>query len=89
MSKLVNFLTQLAIDPQQQILFESDPNAIIEKAGLTEVEKQAVLKGVREDISDLVAGDLPLTHRHAVAGNCFMADPGPDPDTDPDPWPDE
>jgi len=88
MSRLVEFITQMAVDPVRQVQFAADPKACLADASLSPADKAALLSGNREDVTAAAAQALPPAHLAAVMGNCFVADPGPDPDTDPDPWPD-
>ncbi len=85
---LVDFLTQLAVNPIQQEQFAADPKAVLAGSGLSPQDQAALLCGDRESLSAVAAQSLPAAHQAAVAGNCFVADPGPDPDSDHDPWPD-
>ena len=78
MSKLLDFLTDLATNPQKQKAFGQTPAALMDAAGLSEADKAALSSGDKTKIS-------------ALDEFCQLAysaiDPAPDPLPDPDPSP--
>ncbi|MBP0021738.1 MAG: hypothetical protein J7647_29810 [Cyanobacteria bacterium SBLK] len=81
MNKLGNFLSELAINPQQQLAFARDNNAsaAIAKLGLSKEEQTAVESKSNAKIAAIFASEnTPLA--------ILCADPNPeDPYPDPDP----
>ena len=80
MSKVVQLLTDLALDLQKQNTFICEPNSLMNEMGLSEAEQSAIMSQESAKISALFANEqIPL----AIS----MGDPGPDPLPDPDPFP--
>ena len=80
MSKLLDLLTDLALDSKKQSVFINNPNILIEEVGLSKAEQTAIASGEGTKITALFANEqIPL----AVT----TSDPGPDPLPDPDPFP--
>jgi len=77
MSKLLEFFTDLATDPQKQLAFASNPQAIIKDANLS-VEARAL---VLNRNGAKIASSMKECPQLAI----FFTDPGPDPDPDSDP----
>lgn len=82
MSNLFHFLTDLAVNPQKQVAFATDPEALIEMAGLSEADKAVLKSRDRHKI------DMAFTNVHPLLSRTCI-DPGPDPWPDPDPLPEE
>ena len=80
MSKLLHFLTDLAINPQKQEAFAKFPNAVMDTAGLADVDKTALKSRDRTKVAAPFADEFPQ-----IA--CGTFDPVPDPLPDPDPSP--
>lgn len=85
MSNLLHFLTDLAVDPTKQNQFERDPYAMMEAAGLSEIDKIRLSSRERAKITVALANELQTDELIAVMGCCASLDPGPDPLPDPDP----
>lgn len=79
MDNLFTFLTDIAVNPNQQLAFAKQPHAVIVAAGLTEADKAVVESKSSSKIADLFANELPQ-----LAALCI--DPSPD---DPLPDPDD
>ncbi|MCT7975084.1 hypothetical protein [Laspinema olomoucense] len=80
MTNVLELLTDLALDPKQQLAFEQDPEAAIAHLNLSVTERETLLTGDRQQIESLFAGDrIPLA--------VIATDPAPDPLPDPDPPP--
>ena len=78
MSNLYNFLTDLATNPAQQMAFTQNPQAVMQQAGLTEID-QAILKSNNQaEVTAVYADELDEP-------SFCMVDPNPDPMPDPDP----
>ncbi|MBP0016187.1 MAG: hypothetical protein J7647_01365 [Cyanobacteria bacterium SBLK] len=85
MSKLLSFLSDIAINPHQQLVFARDNNAsaVIAKLGLSKEEQIAVESKSRATIAAVFANEtIPLA---VVCGDPNPEDPYPDPDPDPEP----
>ena len=80
MSQLFHLLKDLAIDPNKQRVFASNPNALIDGVNLSQAEGTAIMSKEGTEIAAIFAGEL---ERLAMT----TADPGPDPLPDPDPFP--
>ncbi|MCL1472346.1 hypothetical protein [Argonema antarcticum] len=81
MSKLYELLTDLATNPHKQAAFAQSPTAVMDAAGLTEVERAIVKSGERAKIIAAFADELPVL-------SIAFREPDPDPSPDPDPTPD-
>ena len=80
MNKLANFLTDLAINPKQQLAFAKEPDAVMNTAGLSKMEQLMLKRGNFVQISTAIGNEsFPYAQ--------FFADPNPDPWPDPDPPP--
>lgn len=80
MSKLLNLLTDLALDSKKQSVFINNPNILIEEVGLSKAEQTAIASREGTQIAALFTDEdttLAVT----------TSDPGPDPLPDPDPFP--
>ena len=80
LSNLLNFLTGLVTDTQKQRAFANDSEAVMDAAGLSEVDKIALKSGDRVQIDSLFTEELPQI-------SCSFFEPNPDPLPDPDPFP--
>ena len=80
MSQLFHLLTDLAIDPNKQRVFASNPNALMDRVNLSEAERTAMMSGESAKIAALFTKELA---QPAIS----IGDPGPDPLPDPDPVP--
>lgn len=89
MTDLFQFLTDLAIDPDKQVLFEEDPTAVIDAAALSEADKAVLNSRDRATVITALGRDLATEELVAVMGGCYLTDPGPDPEPDPDPVPED
>jgi hypothetical protein len=78
MSNLFRFLTDLATDPKRQQMFAHNPGAVMEIAGLSEVEQTWLKSGDKAKVAANFANEC---QQLAV----IVGDPGPDPLPDPDP----
>lgn len=78
MSNLFHFLTDFAINPQKQIAFAKQPNALLVAAGLSKAEQVVVESKSSNKVAEILANELTRS-----AFICF--DPGQDPLPDPDP----
>ncbi|MFB2919718.1 hypothetical protein [Aerosakkonema funiforme] len=81
MTKLYELLTDLATNPQKQAAFAQSPSAVMDAAGLTEVEQAIVKSGERAKIMAAFADELPVL---SIAHREPDPDPSPDPDSSPD-----
>jgi hypothetical protein len=79
MSNLFSFLTDLAVNPKQQLAFANTPNTVMKVAGLSESEQAMLKSGNSVHVVATFADEL------FQAAN-FVADPSPDPLPDPDPF---
>lgn len=80
MNNLLHFLTDLAINPQKQIAFATDPETLMQIAGLAEADQEVLKSGERDKIGAAFVNELTRLSR-------ICLDPGPDPLPDPDPPP--
>lgn len=78
MKKMVDFLTDLAINPRQQTAFAVDPKAIMQAFGLSDVEQALLTRGDPAQIATAIADP-------AFQLASLFSDPSPDPWPDPDP----
>jgi len=78
MSNLLNFLTDLAVNPTGQEIFTQNPVAAMEAAGLSQSDQAIITSGNRGTVAAAFADDLPNP-------GFIYGDPGPDPRPDPDP----
>lgn len=78
MNNLFHFLTNLAVNPQQQIAFATQPNAMMIAAKLSPAERNIVESKMSKKITDI------FTTPHTLLASVCV-DPGPDPLPDPDP----
>lgn len=85
MTKLLEFLTDLAANPRKQSAFAQTPTAVIEAAGLTEAERAVLESRNSTRVAAAFADELVPV---AIAFREPDPDPSPDPDPLPDPDPD-
>lgn len=78
MANLLNFLTDLAVNPAKQMTFIKYPHTVMTSAGLSQTEQTIIESKNRRQIGSIFADK-----RVPMADVC--ADPGPDPLPDPDP----
>ncbi|MFB2972500.1 hypothetical protein ACE1CD_26370 [Aerosakkonema sp. BLCC-F183] len=85
MSKLLNFLTDIAINPKQQIAFAQQPKTVTDAFGLSEMDKALIESKSRTKITAFFADNLtPLAE---ICNDPNPEDPFPDPDPEPEPEP--
>jgi hypothetical protein len=89
MTRLFNFMLNLATDPHQQALLSADPTVLIDTADLAEADKAALNSRDRAKVTAALLGELETKDLMAVLGAAALTDPGPDPEPDPDPVPDD
>jgi len=89
MTRLFDFMLNLATDPRQQALLSADPTALIEAANLAEADKAALKSSDSAKVTAALLGELETKDLKAVLGAATLTDPGPDPEPDPDPIPDD
>ena len=82
MSQLLEFLTNLAIEPSQQQAFELTPNIVMAEAGLSRWEQAAIESKVKSRIIGIVASEY---FQAALTVAVPEQDPTPDPDDPPPP----
>lgn len=87
MSKLLHLLADLALNPQQQALYNVSPEAMLAIAGVVDPGNSALRWGNREAWTTALVDELATDELVAVMGSCTASDPGPDPTPDPDPLP--
>jgi hypothetical protein len=80
LSKLFQVLTDLAIDPNKQTALINNPDALMDEANLSEVERAVIMSREAAKIAAIFAQE------EAPSALAF-ADPTPDPEPDPDPEP--
>lgn len=78
LNTLLNFLTDLATNPQKELAFAKNPNTLMDLAGLSQ-EYQAILKSKEKTAISAV-----FTNEFTVLA-CGCIDPSEDPLPDPDP----
>lgn len=78
MSNLFDFLTDLAANPQKQLVFSKQPDTLMEVAGLSDADKVLLKSREKDQISTALGNELAV-----LAFSCV--DPGEDPLPDPDP----
>ncbi|NEP63357.1 MAG: hypothetical protein F6K31_41730 [Symploca sp. SIO2G7] len=79
MSNLLHFLTELVLEPQKQETFIKFPDAVMNAAGLSEVDKVLLKSADKTRIAAPFTGKFPQMF--------FLGEPNPDPLPDPDPMP--
>jgi hypothetical protein len=77
MGNLFSFLTDLAVNPKQQLAFANTPDTVMKVAGLSELE-QTLLKSGNNAVAASFADEL-------FQAAFVTGDPNPDPLPDPDP----
>ena len=87
MSQLLEFLTNLAVEPSQQQAFELTPSTVMAEAGLSRLEQAAIESKTKSRITEIIPRE---DFQAALAVVVPEEDPIPDPD-DPPPFdsPDE
>jgi len=88
MNNLFHFLTDMATNPEKQMMFESNPKAMMEANALSEEHQIALNSGDRAKVIAAIFDELETNELVAVQGAAIWGDPGPDPIPDPDPLPD-
>ena len=81
MTKLLEFLTDVAANPQKQVAFLQGSQGVLEAAGLTQAELSAIAS---KDSTRVAAAFADELYPVAIALREPDPDPTPDPDTDPD-----
>lgn len=82
MNNLFRFLTDIAVNPKQQLAFANSADAVMAAAELSETERAIVDSKSSFRVAEVFAGEQ--TQLALVCG-----DPGPDPTPDPDSVPDD
>jgi len=82
LNALLEFLTAVGTNPDQQLAFTNTPEKTMKLAGLTDLEQQGVQSGDAKQISALFAKEQTIL---AVACIDPVDDPLPDPDPPSDP----
>jgi hypothetical protein len=83
MSNLVEFLLDLASNPQKQEMFEKGRRTML-AADQPNIDRENVTPIPPFLLNELATNDLA-----SVMGAGYFYDPGPDPEPDPDPPPEE
>ncbi|MEH1814230.1 MAG: hypothetical protein V7K26_31660 [Nostoc sp.] len=78
MTQLLDFLTDLAIDPKKQQAFEKEPDALMAAARLSESERSTIKSRNSSQITAIFADEY---FQPALT----VGEPNPDPLPDPDP----
>ena len=78
MSNVLNFLTDLAVNPTNQEAFTQAPTAVMEAAGLSQADQAVLKSGNNATVAAAFADELSEP-------GFIYGDPGPDPRPDPDP----
>lgn len=78
MDRLFDFLTELVLEPREQLAFHQNPNTLIEKTGLSQTEKFLLKSKDKAKI-----GAVFTDNSTVLAFAC--GNPGDDPLPDPDP----
>ena len=78
MSNVLNFLTDLAVNPTNQQAFSQAPTAVMEAAGLSQSDQAILKSGHNASVAAAFADELSEP-------GFIYGDPGPDPRPDPDP----
>jgi hypothetical protein len=78
--KLLDFLTELAINPRKQEAFIRSPDVVMNAASLSEADKIALKSGDRTQVGAPFAEEFPQMSYAVI-------EPNPDPLPDPDPLP--
>lgn len=76
MSNLVAFLTNLAVDPHQQMALANTPDIVMQSSGLNQTEQMLIKSANSANVSQVFENDLS----QPLAKCC--GDPTPDPDPD-------
>lgn len=85
MSKLLDFLTDITINPKQQIAFAQQPKTVTDAFGLSEMDKTLIESKSSTKITAFFADKLtPLAE---ICNDPNPEDPFPDPDPEPEPEP--
>ena len=87
MNKVTHFLADLAVNPQKQAAFMSNPSLNLTASELSEATQAHLQTMEYVRITEAVIDELMADELTAVLGTCTAADPGPDPMPDPDPPP--
>ncbi|MBH8552515.1 hypothetical protein I8751_09025 [Nostocaceae cyanobacterium CENA357] len=83
MSSLFDFLTDIAINPKQQIAFAQQPIILTDMLGLSEIEQAVFESKSSNKIAALFADETtPLAE---ICNDPNPEDPFPDPDPEPEP----
>ena len=80
MSNLLHFLTELVLEPQKQETFIEFPDAVMNAAGLSEVDKALLKSADKTRIAAPFTEEFPQMSYWAI-------EPNPDPLPDPHPIP--
>ncbi|MEM9542948.1 MAG: hypothetical protein AAGA60_26080 [Cyanobacteria bacterium P01_E01_bin.42] len=84
MSQLLEFLTNLAVEPRQQQAFELTPSLAIAKAGLSQAEQAAIESQTKGAIANILATeDFQAALIAAVPNEDPIPDPDPPPSAEP------
>ncbi|MBP0020107.1 MAG: hypothetical protein J7647_21450 [Cyanobacteria bacterium SBLK] len=86
MSQLLEFLTNLAVEPKRQQAFELTPSLAIAQAGLSQVEQAAIASQTKGAIADIFTTE---DFQAALVVAVPDEDPIPDPDLPPKPQEEE
>ncbi|MEG5038831.1 MULTISPECIES: hypothetical protein [unclassified Microcoleus] len=85
MSKLFDFLTTIAVNPQQQIAFVNEPDAVRVAFGLSETDTILVESKSSTKIAAVFANEINWLA--VICCDPNPEDPFPDPDPEPEPEP--
>lgn len=87
MSKLLQFFTEVALNPMQQTALEKRYMVMGTTTGVSTLDNHGQQLDHRAAWTAVFADELATHELTAVMGSCLASDPGPDPTPDPDPLP--
>lgn len=87
MSHMIDFFTDMAVNPKMQEMFWEHPTTIMASAGLPETVQVGFSNQNNAKVMEAIVNELATHELMTVVGSCSLADPGPDPSPDPPPPP--
>ncbi len=84
MSQLLEFLTNLAVEPSQQQAFQLTPSTVMAASGLSRLEQAAIESKTKSRITEILASEC---FQAALTVGVPEEDPIPYPDEEPPPIP--
>lgn len=87
MNQMIDFLSDMAVNPKMQEMFWESPTDVMGSVDLPERVWSGLSIQSNADVTATIVNELATHELVTVLGSAVMIDPGPDPSPDPPPPP--